>query len=63
MAALVDTNILVYRFDPRFPEKQQIATALLREGLVSDSLRIPHQAIVEFIAATTRPLAGGGSLL
>ena len=28
MAALVDTNILVYRFDPRFPEKQEAASAL-----------------------------------
>ncbi|HYH47393.1 MAG TPA: hypothetical protein VEG34_17060 [Thermoanaerobaculia bacterium] len=29
MAALVDTNILVYRHDPRFPKKQRIATDLL----------------------------------
>lgn len=63
MAALIDTNILVYRFDPRFPEKQQIATAILREGLASDTVRLPHQAIVEFVAATTRSLSGGGSLL
>jgi len=63
MAALVDTNILVYRFDVRFPEKQQIATALLREGLASDSVRVPHQAIPEFVAATTRPIARGVSLL
>jgi len=27
--ALVATNVLVYRFDPRFPEKQAIAEALL----------------------------------
>lgn len=63
MAALVDTNILVYRFDARFAEKQEIATALLREGLASDSIRVPHQAIVEFVAATTRPISGGDSLL
>ena len=63
MAALIDTNILVYRFDPRFPEKQQIATALLREGLASDTVRLPHQAIVEFVAAMTRPIPGGGTLL
>lgn len=61
--ALVDTNILVYRFDPRFPEKQRIATAVLRDGIVEDSIRIPHQAIVEFVSATTRPVAGGASLL
>ena len=51
--ALVDTNILVYRFDTRFPRKQAIATDLLRRGLREDSVRIPHQAIVEFIAAVT----------
>jgi predicted nucleic acid-binding protein len=63
VAALVDTNVLVYRFDSRFPRKQAIATDLLRRGLREDSVRIPHQAIVEFIAAVTRPLSGSGSLL
>jgi hypothetical protein len=28
-ASLIDTNVLVYRFDPRFPKKQAIATKLL----------------------------------
>ena len=60
---LVDTNILVYRFDPRFPDKQRLATALLREGIQHDTIRLPHQAIIEFVAATTRPLAGGQPLL
>ena len=54
MAVLLDTNILVYRYDPRFPEKQRIATDILRRGVTSDEIRVPHQAIVEFIAATTR---------
>lgn len=54
VACLIDTNVLVYRYDPRFPEKQRIATALLRELLVSGEVRVPHQAIVEFVAATTR---------
>ncbi len=58
MAALVDTNILVYRFDNRFPEKQKIATALLRRGIIEDSIRLPHQAIVEFVAAVSRPIRG-----
>ncbi|MGH9431634.1 MAG: PIN domain-containing protein [Terriglobia bacterium] len=58
MAALVDTNILVYRFDSAFPEKQAIATALLRRGVADDSLRIPHQAISEFVAVVTRSRAG-----
>jgi predicted nucleic acid-binding protein len=63
VAALADTNVLVYRFDPRFPEKQAIATDLLRRGIADNSLRVPHQAIVEFVAAVTRPLAGGRPLL
>ena len=58
MAALVDTNILVYRFDDRFPKKQKIAKDLLRRGIAEDSVRIPHQAVVEFVAAATRPIRG-----
>ncbi len=58
MAALVDTNVLVYRLDDRFPHKQRIATQLLRTGILSDTLRVPHQALVEFVAATTRPIRG-----
>jgi predicted nucleic acid-binding protein len=65
MPFLVDTNILVYRFDPRFPGKQERASSLLREGIASGELRVAHQAIVEFVAAATRPLRkpGGPSLL
>lgn len=58
VAALIDTNILVYRFDNRFAEKQRIATEILRRGIGEDSVRVPHQAIVEFIAAVTRPIRG-----
>ena len=58
MAALVDTNVLVYRFDSRFPEKQKIATGILRRGIIEDTVRLPHQAIVEFVAAVTRPIRG-----
>src|SRR5207253_711405 len=32
VTSLVDTNILVYRFDWRFPDKQRLATDLLRAG-------------------------------
>jgi predicted nucleic acid-binding protein len=63
VAGLVDTNILVYRYDPRFPLKQERATELLRRGIADRSLVIPHQAVVEFISAVTRPLAGKPSLL
>lgn len=63
MAALVDTNILVYRFDPRFPDKQRVSTELLRKGIQEDSVRVSHQAIVEFVAAVCRPLRSRPSLL
>ena len=63
MAALVDTNVLVYRFDPRFPEKQKVSTELLREGIRTDSVRISYQAVVEFVAAVSRPLRSEPPLL
>jgi len=63
VAALVDTNILVYRFDFRFPGKQEKAASLLREGIERNSLRIPHQALVEFVAAVTRIRVGDDFLL
>jgi predicted nucleic acid-binding protein len=58
VAALVDTNVLVYRFDGRFPAKQKRATEILRRGIVEDTVRLPHQAIIEFVAAVTRPIRG-----
>ena len=58
MAALVDTNVLVYRFDGRFPDKQKRATEILRRGIIENSVRLPHQAIIEFVAAVTQPIRG-----
>ena len=55
MASLVDTNILVYRVDPRDPVKQRTADQIMRAGLLDDSLVLAHQCIVEFVAAATRP--------
>lgn len=63
MAALVDTNVLVYRFDPRFPQKQRIAEEILRQGIAEGDLHIPHQAVLEFFSAVTRPLGSSPSLL
>lgn len=58
MASLVDTNVLVYRFDTRFPEKQARATELLRAGLIGGGLAIPHQAIVELVSVVTSARTG-----
>lgn len=63
MAALVDTNVLVYRYDARFPDKQRKATELLRAGIAADDLRLPHQAILEFVATTTRAAKSAAPLL
>lgn len=63
MASLVDTNVLVYRFDPRFPAKQRVATELLRRGVTDGSVALAHQAIVEFVPAVSRRLDDDTSLL
>ncbi len=54
MAALLDTNVLVYRRDAAAPAKQRIASALVARGVADGSVKIPHQALVEFVAAATR---------
>lgn len=54
VATLVDTNILVYCCDPRDLRKREAAVDVLREGEASGELRIPHQALVEFVNSVTR---------
>lgn len=61
MPSLVDTNILVYRVDPRDPAKQRRATALLEAGIADRSLILAHQSVIEFVAAATRPQRGKGN--
>lgn len=56
---IVDTNILVYRYDDSDPVKHAIATQLIRDGVATESICLPYQAIVEFVAATTRPSRSG----
>lgn len=57
MACLVDTNILVYRCDPRDPAKRAAATEILRQGAASGELHICHQSLLEFISVVTRSRA------
>lgn len=63
VASLVDTNILVYRCDPRDLRKRAAALAVLREGEVSGELRIPHQALVEFVSSVTRSRGGAAPIM
>lgn len=54
MAFLVDTNVLVYRYDAVFAEKQTRARELLREGMESGQARLAHQTLIEFVSVMTR---------
>ena len=63
VASLVDTNILVYRCDPRDPAKRAAALQVLREGETSGELRIPHQALVEFVNSVTRGRAAAQPIM
>jgi predicted nucleic acid-binding protein len=65
VASLVDSNVLVYRFDPRDSGKQRRADEVLRSGAADGALIVPHQALVEFFAAVVRPRhdLGGAPLL
>ena len=40
-----------------------VATDLLRRGIEQDALRVPHQAVLEFVSAVTRPRAGQRALM
>jgi predicted nucleic acid-binding protein len=62
VATLVDTNILIYRCDPRDPAKREVARAELRRGAGSDQFRIAHQSLVEFVNSAIRS-RGGPSLM
>lgn len=65
MASLIDTNILVYRRDPTDSRKQRMANEILRDGIATESLVLPHQALIEFVSAVTRPRPdlGGEALM
>lgn len=63
MIRLIDTNILVYAFDPRDEVKRTIATGVLYDG--ARRYVVPHQVLLEFFIAVTKPLRdlGGQSLM
>jgi len=63
VASLVDTNILVYCFDSRELTKRAQARELLRRGATDKTIRIPHQALIEFVSVVTRRKGNGTPLL
>lgn len=58
MVALVDTNILVYCYDRRDPQKRAIARELVDRGVAERSIRASYQAVIEFYAVVTREIHG-----
>jgi predicted nucleic acid-binding protein len=54
VVSLVDTNVLVYCFDPRQLAKRAVAREVLRRGADEGTIQIPHQALIEFISLVTR---------
>lgn len=57
--SLVDTNVLVYCYDLGNPKKRAIARDVLRRGVAAGVLRIPHQALMEFVNAVIKPRNAG----
>lgn len=54
MRAFVDTNLWVYRLDPRDPAKQDFLKRWLRELAVNHEIVLSTQVLVEFRAVLAR---------
>lgn len=63
MAGLVDTNILVYAYDKRDPEKRSRARDFLDRGIEDGSLVLSHQTVLEFVSVVSRPYGPEGQRL
>jgi predicted nucleic acid-binding protein len=63
VVSLVDTNILVYRCDPRDPAKRDAAREVLRVGESSGNFRIAHQSLSEFVNSVIRARGGRSPLM
>jgi len=50
----LDTNVLVYSFDPDSPAKQALARQLIVEGLRAQRAVISTQVVQEFLNVATR---------
>jgi predicted nucleic acid-binding protein len=61
--ALIDTNILVYCYDPRDQAKRAVARKLFQKGAPENELRIPHQVLIEFVSVVTGKRVDGRPLL
>ncbi len=56
---LIDTNLLIYLYDPNQPGKQNQAQRVLEELQLARSGRLSVQALAEFFSVATRKLSPG----
>ena len=52
----LDTNVLVYAYDKRSPEKQKIAQDLLLKGILNGTLSLSVQVLTEFFTVVTKKI-------
>lgn len=50
----LDTNIIIYSFDDRDLQKQEMAKQLITEGLLQNQSVISYQVVQEFVNVSTR---------
>lgn len=53
-ADFLDTNVIVYLFDPRDSRKQAIAATLIERGLLEGTALISHQVVQETLNVVSR---------
>ena len=58
MKILIDTNILVYAYDPGDPVRQQQAALILSELRLRNTGMLSVQSLAEFFSAVIRPKRG-----
>ena len=59
MRVFLDTNVLVYAKDSRYPEKQRTAAALVERAIASGDGRLSMQVLEEFYRTVTGKLTPG----
>lgn len=54
---LIDTNLLIYLYDPNQPDKQKQAERVLEQLELTRSGRLSVQTLAEFFSVATRKLS------
>lgn len=53
----LDTNVFLYMFDPKAPEKARLSEALIRRGVETRKAIVSFQVVQEFFSVAFRRLA------